>query len=388
MLEKPVFATAAIVALGYALGSVRVKGVSLGSAGVLIAALVFGLICAAYPVFELGGVEIALYGESARTVFSFLSSLGTALFITAVGLTAGPGFFRGLGRKSLPGLMLGLVIVGSGALLCFFIAKLDSRVDASLGLGLMTGAMTSTPGFSSAMDSPALSAEALAAGYGIAYIFGIFSKVMFMQLAPRFSGADMQKERENFLAFQAVDIPEPGRKLHTLDGKGFCAFMLTAALGLLLGSVSIGGFSLGASGGTLVMGLVIGHFRHIGAIDLRVPKAGLDFFRELGLVLFLVGAGVPGGVSFARYVRPVYFLYGAAMSLIPMFIGYFAARRLFRMGLLNALGSIAGGMTSTPALGALISACGTDAVVSAYAAAYPVALVCMVFAAKLLPYIL
>ena len=162
------------------------------------------------------------------------------------------------------------------------------------------------------------------------------------------------------------------------------------ALGLALGNITIPGvdFSLGASGGTLVAGIVIGHFRHIGPLDMRAPKASLDFFRELGLVLFLVGAGLPGGISFARHVQPVYFLYGAVMSLLPMFLGYFAARHLLRMDMLQALGSIAGGCTSTPALGALISSCGTDSVVSAYAAAYPVALVCMVFAAKLLPFIL
>lgn len=381
-LAKPVFVLMAVLALGYLLGSVRIKGLSLGSAGVLIAALLCGLASS-------GGLFPELGSESARGVWSFLSSMGTALFITAVGLTAGPGFFRNLGRGSLKVFVLGVLIVASGCTLLVLISRLDARVDASLGLGLMTGAMTSTPGFSSAAESPLLSAPALAAGYGIAYIFGIFSKVLFMQLAPRFSGADMNAEREKFFAANAAPIPEINRQLRAPDKKGFCAFALTAALGLALGSLSLpGGFSLGASGGTLISGLVVGHFRHVGGLDLRVPKSSLDFFREMGLVLFLVGAGIPGGISFAQHVRPVYFLYGAIMSLVPMFIGYLAARRILGMDLLQALGSIAGGCTSTPALGALISACGTDSVVSAYAAAYPVALVCMVFAAKLLPVLL
>ncbi len=372
----------AVLALGYMLGSIKIKGLSLGSAGVLIAALLCGLASSA-------GLFPELDSDSARQVWSFLSSMGTALFITAVGLTAGPGFFRSPGRGSLKVFVLGILIVASGCTLLLLINRLDPRVDASLGLGLMTGAMTSTPGFSSAAESPLISAPALAAGYGIAYIFGIFSKVLFMQLIPRLSGADMNAEREKFIAANSAPIPEIKRTLHAPDPKGFCAFALTAALGLALGSISLpGGFSLGASGGTLLAGLAVGHFRHVGSLDLRVPKASLDFFRELGLVLFLVGAGIPGGISFARHVRPIYFLYGAVMSLVPMFIGYLAARRILRMDLLRALGSVAGGCTSTPALGALISACGTDKVVSAYAAAYPVALVCMVFAAKLLPLIM
>lgn len=381
-MAKPIFILFLVIALGYLLGSIKIKGLSLGSAGVLISALICGLAVSA-------GLWPSLATKQAGEIFSFISSMGTAMFITAVGLTAGPGFFRNLGKKSLSVFILGICIVASGCILLFIITRLDGRVDASLGLGLMTGAMTSTPGFSSAMESPLLSPEALAAGYGIAYIFGIFSKVLFMQLTPRLIGADMAAEREKFCADNSAPIPEISRRLRAPDKWGFCAFALTAALGLALGSIRLpGGFSLGASGGTLVTGIIIGHLRHIGGLDLRVSKAGLDFFRELGLVLFLVGAGVPGGISFAQHVRPVYFLYGAAMSLIPMFLGYLAARRLLGMGLLQALGSIAGGCTSTPALGALISASGTDAVVSAYAAAYPVALVCMVLASKLLPFII
>lgn len=382
-MAPAIFAAFLTIAIGYLLGSIKIKGVGMGSAGVLIAALVCGFCVSA-------GLWPALATQQAGDVFSALSRIGTAMFITAVGLTAGPGFFRNLGKRSLGVLVLGVCIVASGCVLLFAISRLDSRVDASLGLGIMTGAMTSTPGFSSAMDSPLLSPEALTAGYGIAYIFGIFSKVLFMQLVPRLSGADMAAEREKFLAGNSAPIPEIRRALCAPDKMGFCAFALTAALGLGLGSISIPGidFSLGASGGTLVAGIVIGHFRHIGPLDMRASKASLDFFRELGLVLFLVGAGLPGGISFVRHVQPVYFLYGALLSLVPMFLGYLAARGLLRMGMLQALGSIAGGCTSTPALGALIASAGTDAVVSAYAAAYPVALVCMIFAAKLLPFIL
>ena len=52
--------------------------------------------------------------------------------------------------------------------------------------------------------------------------------------------------------------------------------------------------------------------------------------------------------------------------------------------LLNNLGSITGGMTSTPALGTLISVAGTEDVASAYAATYPVALISVVVASKLI----
>ena len=50
--------------------------------------------------------------------------------------------------------------------------------------------------------------------------------------------------------------------------------------------------------------------------------------------------------------------------------------------MLNNLGSITGVMTSTPALGTLINVAGTDDVASAYAATYPIALVCVVLVSQ------
>ena len=69
---------------------------------------------------------------------------------------------------------------------------------------------------------------------------------------------------------------------------------------------------------------------------------------------------------------------------VPMIVGFILAKLVFKLSLFNCLGSITGGMTSTPALGALISTAGTDEVTSAYAATYPVALVCVVILAKLI----
>ena len=70
------------------------------------------------------------------------------------------------------------------------------------------------------------------------------------------------------------------------------------------------------------------------------------------------------------------------MTIIPMFIGYFFAAKVLKLSVLNSLGSICGGMTSTPALGTLIRVAGTDDVASAYAATYPVALVMVVLASQ------
>ena len=78
------------------------------------------------------------------------------------------------------------------------------------------------------------------------------------------------------------------------------------------------------------------------------------------------------------------FVYGAIMTLLPMIVGYIVAAKMLKLSLLNNLGSITGGMTSTPALGTLISVASTDDVASAYAATYPIALVSVVLASQFL----
>ncbi len=70
------------------------------------------------------------------------------------------------------------------------------------------------------------------------------------------------------------------------------------------------------------------------------------------------------------------------MTLLPMTVGYFIAVRMFSLDIYNTLGSICGGMTSTPALGVLISETRTDYVSLPYAATYPVALILVVLASQ------
>ena len=76
------------------------------------------------------------------------------------------------------------------------------------------------------------------------------------------------------------------------------------------------------------------------------------------------------------------FVYGAIMTLVPMIAGYFVAAKALKLSIFNNLGSITGGMTSTPALGTLIQVAGTDDVASAYAATYPIALVLVVLVSQ------
>lgn len=356
-----------VAVIGYLVGSIKIRGVELGTAGVLLVALVFGHF----------GFEVP----------DLVRELGLICFVTSVGFIAGPKFFRNFKINAKSYILLGVIIIAAGALTTVGIIEL-AGVPSDISVGMMSGALTSTPGLAAAIDATG-SANA-SVGYGIAYPFGVVGVVLFVQLVPKFLKTDMAAERARFEAAQNVGDEEfrktKKEELFYADSMGFFPFALAIVLGIILAKIVIplpGGaeFSLGTSGGPLIAGLILGHFGKIGRLSMKVEKHVLECLREFGLALFLIGAGVEAGAGFVEILQEeglVLFIYGALITLIPMFVGYFFAAKVLKLSLFNSLGSICGGMTSTPALGTLIRVTETDDVASAYAATYPVALVFVV----------
>ena len=389
------FSVFVIAAVGYALGRITVKGVCLGTAGVFIVALLFGAFfsdaISAAVVQTVGDAKV----DISTNALKIIENMGLILFVTAVGFIAGPNFFKNLKKNFKSYILLGLIIILAGGLTCvacFYIGKgaeKDSSEFVAMLVGLLSGSLTSTPAFSAAKATVAANYEdAVTVGHGIAYLFGVIGVVLFVQLIPKLTKANMDGERAKIAI---VDTGEGKKaykgKLLNMDPFGFMAFALAALVGIFVGSVKIPltgnglsgtAFSLTTTGGCLITALVFGHFGHIGALNVTVDKKILSVFREFGLMLFLIGAGVAGGAKFVKYFKAVYFVYGVAMTIVPMILGFLFAKYVLKLSLLNNLGSITGGMTSTPALGTLINVAGTDDVASAYAATYPVALIAVV----------
>lgn len=373
IFTSPVMIVFAIAALGYLLGSVSIKGLCLGTSGILLVALVFGH-------FEL-------------MVPSVLKDIGLICFVTAVGFIAGPTFFRNFTKSAIFYVLLGVVIILAGSGVCIAAMTLG-KVDTDLAVGMMSGALTSTPGLAAAKEATGEGSRA-AIGYGIAYPFGVVGVVLFVQLIPKLLKIDVEKERERLNAIAKAPEKTAGteKTYKLLDGFGLMAFSVAAILGVIIGKITIplpGGaaFSLGTSGGPLLAGLVMGHFAHIGPVSIQVPKKTLDVVREVGLALFLMGAGTEAGKGFLAVIAQQgisLFLWGMVMTVVPMIVGYILAVFIAKMDVLSALGSICGGMTSTPALGTLMSVAKTEAVASAYAATYPLALIAVVLCCEFIP---
>ena len=398
-----------ICVIGYAIGAIKIKGLCLGTAGVFLFALLFGYLCTLEGLKDvpvLGNLYMADANDAKLDNYGFISNIGLVLFVTSVGSIAGPKFFRNLKTNAKSYVPMGALIILMGAAVTVAFALIPG-IGSAYSTGILSGALTSTPAFSAAKNAVPVAQQGLVSlGHAVAYPFGVIGVVLFVQIMPRLLKADMGKERRLITGASAAPDKKKSnkkvRKLKELDEFGFGAFGLAIVLGVLLGSIKIPlsgqgfsgpTFSLGLTGGPLLMSLILAHFGRIGSINLRPNEHALKTFREFGLMLFLVGAGVEGGVELVAQIAAseygvmlvVYgFIAGAIMTIIPMVVGYLFAKKICKLPLLNNLGSITGGMTSTPALGTLIGVAGTDDVAGAYASTYPIALVLVVLASQLI----
>lgn len=103
-------------------------------------------------------------------------------------------------------------------------------------------------------------------------------------------------------------------------------------------------------------------------------------FRNLGLVLFFVGNGIPAGMQLSDGIDARMIIYGVVLTLVPIGIGVFLHKIFFKDG--SPATTIAGGMTSTPAIGVIVEK-HPEISLTGYALSYFCALITTVFLIRL-----
>lgn len=355
-----------IMVLGYALGHVNFFGIKFGASAILIVALFFGHF----------GFEVP----------KFLAKIGLVLFLAPIGLMAGPSFMANIKKNGLSFLAISFITVAIGGILIVSVSKFFD-IDLALSMGLATGAMTSTSMLGTVKSLTTSSLPGV--GYGIAYAFGVVGVVLIVQLMPKILKVDVDEEINKLVL--PKDNPNLNKKdvgnLINFEKNGLFPVALASTLGILLGSIKIPigsvSLSLGAGGGALIAGLVLGHYGRLGRINLVVSNERLSLVRDLGLAFFLLESGVSAGTGFVEVVSQYgikLFFAGVILTLVPALISLFISYKVFKLPLFAALGATTGSMTSAPSLGALLQVTnGDDKVSSFYAATQPTATVMMVF---------
>ncbi len=248
-----------IAAAGIALGSIKFRGIGLGTAGVLFAGLLVGHL----------GYRIE------PTIRQFLQEFGLALFVYSIGLQLGPGFFSSLRRQGLTLNLMAFAVVLLGVLLSLFLSRWLG-IDLAAMVGLFAGATTNTPALGAATDalrSTGASPEQLAMpgiGYSIAYpggIVGIIGTLLFLRFVFRINP---EHEATEFKAEQSKSA------------------LVIDRLNVEVTNPNLDGLRLDQVTELVANGLVVSRVRRQGNVEATSPSG--DTLVHLGDTLLAVGS--------------------------------------------------------------------------------------------------
>jgi putative transport protein len=193
-----------VAALGLGLGSLKVRGIGLGIAGVLFVGIAFSHF----------GVQVE---ERTR---EFARELGLVLFVYSIGLQVGPGFLASLRRNGLRLNALAAAIVLLGVVAALLV-RFAGGVEAAAVAGLLSGATTNTPSLAAAQqalkqavaDPVALAraAKLPGLGYAVAYPFGVLGTIAVMLAVRGLFRIALRREAEEFDRGRFAEAPPLAR---------------------------------------------------------------------------------------------------------------------------------------------------------------------------------
>jgi putative transport protein len=207
-----------VAMMGLLLGNVRVRGVGLGSAGVLFAGLVFGQM----------GMAID------HDISHFAKEFGLILFVFTMGIQLGPGIIQLWRQNGLVLNAMAVAIVSQGALLAV-LAHFVFGVSSFTAAGLFSGATTNTPSLGAAEQAAAMlsadasrkgegaeSVDSIASAYAVAYPGGVIGIIVSMLLIRRFCRIDVQAESQQLIEYGQASHEAVERRCILVDNARLC----------------------------------------------------------------------------------------------------------------------------------------------------------------------
>ena len=176
-----------VIFTGLILGKIKFFGISLGSTFVLFMGILVG-----HFGFQVN-----------HEILDFIKDFGLILFIYSIGLQVGPGFFSSFkkGGITLNLLAASIVLLGVIVATAFFFI-LNGRISMPMIVGIMSGAVTNTPGLGAAQEALRQAYEAgqiaeipqIALGYAVAYPLGVVGIITSIVLIRVLFKIDLSKE--------------------------------------------------------------------------------------------------------------------------------------------------------------------------------------------------
>ncbi len=364
--------------IGLLLGKIKIAKISLGITWVLFVGIAFS------------ACGVSLNAEMLHVIKEF----GLILFVVAVGLQVGPGFFQSFKKGGLAMNLMALVNVALGVLITVIIAKVAHQDLADMA-GVYTGAITNTPGLSAAQQAVTDigiegASERLAAGYAVAYPLAVVGMIMTCII---FRPKNLAAEPTT-LSGQTLNS-KPSTLNSAKHGFALIPIFVIIALGIIVGSIPIpvgmkAPIKLGLAGGPLVVAILggwLGVKRGWYGTDFTDGQ-GVHALREVGIALFLAGVGLSAGGQFVTTVQEHYMwvVYGIIITMVPpLLVGLFG-RLVLKMNYYTLMGFIGGSHTDPPTLAFAntVAPEGCKLPNMGYATVYPLTMFLRIFTAQLL----
>lgn len=291
----PVAHALAILALvcvaGLALGSVKVRGIGLGTAGVLFAGIVTGH-----------------FGKPVdHAMLDFVKELGLILFVFTIGLQLGPGFFAAWREQGVRLNLLAIAAIAAAAGLAPLLGALLG-LDPAATLGLLAGATTNTPSLGAVQQTlgslPGVGDERIALpalAYAVAYpaaIVGIIGSLLGLQWI---FGIDPVREGEALVTQQEAAIEPLERRAMMVENPNLAGVAIAdvpgrAETGVIVSRLRHGGGTVQPALGDAVLAvgdrlLVVGTRAMLDRFQTVVGRASDDDLMR-----------TPGSVTYRRVV--------------------------------------------------------------------------------------
>ena len=172
-----------VIALGIALGKIKIFGISLGITFVLFVGIVLGHF----------GLKVNEH------VLHFVKEFGLILFVYSIGLQVGPGFFSSFkkGGITLNMLSMGVILLG---LMITILLKYITGLPMQTMVGILSGAVTNTPGLGAAQqafsDLTGNNDATIAMGYAVAYPLAVIGVILSIVLLRSILKINLNEETE------------------------------------------------------------------------------------------------------------------------------------------------------------------------------------------------
>ncbi len=181
-----------VIALGLYLGRFKFRGISIGSTWILFV-----------------GILLSHFGiTSDPHILSFMKDFGLILFVFSIGLQVGPGFFHSFKKGGLTMNMLAITLVMLSVLITYAI-HIISGEDLKTMTGVMSGAVTNTPGLGAAQQTlsdamiaggatsqeAAQASSSVASAYAVSYPIGVLGVIFLLIFFKSVFKVDLNKEK-------------------------------------------------------------------------------------------------------------------------------------------------------------------------------------------------